>query len=399
MKMVLTGMLIYIPSESRAGVATLVCVIACCNLNYFEPHKNKLLFWLSQISFVTTTFKYVVALLLSDNVSLNAQGVDEREQRTISVILITLDIFFMVSSLFAVLASVCVLFAQMKKLRRQKTDAEIASSKVVPSGGGHQRRKSSYEKAGELRDIRRKFGASSKEYQAAVQKAQEAPLTNPDAPDKQNFSESHDNSSWALSANEIVDTLHEEHRLSQMGLEQNMRSKQMKQRRNTQVRLEARAKLKKMKTMSKIAAFQFLSQEQIEIMIDTMILEKHSLGEALTEQGEPASKFYIIMEGECAAYVATNYASDLKVGVIPTFSFFGEHSLLAYSGKTEKCNATVRVESDFASLLVLNKKDFVEMIENGTLDHGIWKMLDSVKKIDLERQSENSAAISKQSEF
>ena len=35
MKMVLTGMLIYIPSASRAGIAALLCVVACCNLNYF----------------------------------------------------------------------------------------------------------------------------------------------------------------------------------------------------------------------------------------------------------------------------------------------------------------------------------------------------------------------------
>ena len=35
MKMVLTGMLIYIPSASRAGIAALLCVVAVANLNYF----------------------------------------------------------------------------------------------------------------------------------------------------------------------------------------------------------------------------------------------------------------------------------------------------------------------------------------------------------------------------
>ena len=38
MKMVLTGMLIYVPPTSRAGIAVLVCVVACCNLNLFQPH-------------------------------------------------------------------------------------------------------------------------------------------------------------------------------------------------------------------------------------------------------------------------------------------------------------------------------------------------------------------------
>ena len=65
--MILTGALIYVPPTSRAGIAILVCVIAIANLNYFKPHKNKVLFVLSQISFITTTAKYTVALLLSSS--------------------------------------------------------------------------------------------------------------------------------------------------------------------------------------------------------------------------------------------------------------------------------------------------------------------------------------------
>ena len=41
MKMLLTGMLIYVPSTSRAGIATLVCMLAIANVNFFQPHKNK----------------------------------------------------------------------------------------------------------------------------------------------------------------------------------------------------------------------------------------------------------------------------------------------------------------------------------------------------------------------
>jgi len=65
MKMVLTGMLIYVPSTSRAGIAVLVCIVACCNLNLFEPHKNKILFWLTQISFITTAAKYIMGTFFS----------------------------------------------------------------------------------------------------------------------------------------------------------------------------------------------------------------------------------------------------------------------------------------------------------------------------------------------
>ena len=37
MKMILTGMLIYIPNSSRAAIGCLICTVACCNLNYFIP--------------------------------------------------------------------------------------------------------------------------------------------------------------------------------------------------------------------------------------------------------------------------------------------------------------------------------------------------------------------------
>jgi hypothetical protein len=120
MKMLLTGMLIYIPSTLRAGIATLVCIIAIANLNYFEPHKNKILFWLTQISFITTAAKYIVALLLSvDTASQNIE-----EQTTISNLLITLDILFMSSSVIAMFASVWLLRTGIKKIQTMNDDAD-----------------------------------------------------------------------------------------------------------------------------------------------------------------------------------------------------------------------------------------------------------------------------------
>ena len=94
-------MLIYIPPTSRAGIATLICVITVANLNFFEPHKNRILFWLSQISFITTTAKYTVALLLSSSNQ-------REEQKIIGVLLIVLDVGFMASSALAIIASLWV---------------------------------------------------------------------------------------------------------------------------------------------------------------------------------------------------------------------------------------------------------------------------------------------------
>lgn len=39
-KMILTGLLVFVPPYSRAAVAILVSVIVVANLNYVKPHKK-----------------------------------------------------------------------------------------------------------------------------------------------------------------------------------------------------------------------------------------------------------------------------------------------------------------------------------------------------------------------
>ena len=104
----LKGMLIYVPATSRAGIAVLICIICIANLNFFEPHKNRVLFWLSQISFITTASKYTVALLI-------ASSVKKQELKLIGTLLIGLDVFFMISSILVIVVS--LLMCDQKLLR------------------------------------------------------------------------------------------------------------------------------------------------------------------------------------------------------------------------------------------------------------------------------------------
>ena len=155
-------MLIYIPPTSRAGIAVLICVVTCCNLNFFEPHKNRILFWLSQISFITTTAKYTVALLLSSSNQ-------REEQKIIGLLLIVLDVGFMVSSALAIIASLWVLRVKVRSIQRNARE-EHRSVKITPSVAPEQ--KEEKEEAKNLRQIRLQYGAASDEYQQAVKVAQ-----------------------------------------------------------------------------------------------------------------------------------------------------------------------------------------------------------------------------------
>ena len=126
MKMVLTGMLIYIPTASRAGIAALLCMVAVANLNYFEPHKNKVLFWLSQISFLTTGSKYIVALLLTAEMK-------TEELKLVGRLLIGLDVGFIVASMFSIVISIWMLRKKFQTIQKKNTKTRISGNKVVPT--------------------------------------------------------------------------------------------------------------------------------------------------------------------------------------------------------------------------------------------------------------------------
>ena len=156
MKMVLTGLLIYIPPASRAGIAAMLCMVVIANLNYFHPHKNNILFWLTQLSFMTTGAKYVMGLLLKAGTAKNSEGAYCEQFLTMETcigdihctwdgnqvctsplignILITLDVFFMVSSFLSVPIAVITMKSKFEKLHQEMNKSGGGAS-VHPSPG------------------------------------------------------------------------------------------------------------------------------------------------------------------------------------------------------------------------------------------------------------------------
>ena len=143
-----------------------------------------------------------------------------------------------------------------------------------------------------------------------------------------------------------------------------------------------------------------LTEKEIETMIDNMTHEKYLIGTTLCTKGEVATKFYVIMKGECGAYITLpEKGKDRKVGKIPTFSFFGENALIDTTtatavtdgggGKRKNVrNATVKVDSESVSLLVLTKENFNKLVDTGKLNR---QVLAGMEKVDLERQAEHSS--------
>ena len=349
---------------------------------------SKILFWLTQISFLTTTAKYVVALLLSADIAK-----DSDEQSSISALLITLDISFLVSSVLAIIISICVLRARIKQIKEDNTtetnddtpvDTPVDTAVVINSQSNEDAEvkndepdetNSSVQLNHQQQDVSNNFAMFTTS--GSTSRTRVVPVT------ARRSSVARIRSARSQRVHEI----HEEHLQSQITLDASIEMKGRKQRRKTQLRLQARTKLKNQKILSKIPAFAALNETEIDCMIDKMVRECHLKGTVLCQQGQVADKFYVVMNGECNAYVKKEGKKIRSVGMIKTYGFFGESSLLSEPGVDDIRNATVEVSSDSSSLLVLNKVNFYKLIEDGKLNRDVLK---GVKKVDLERQEQNA---------
>jgi len=132
-KCLLMGFLIFLPPTSRSAVAILICVVCCCTLNYFQPHRNKLVLFVSQLSFLMSTFKYICAIFLR----INAETLLKANDITIlGWIMATMDVVFILVSLVVLVLIVVLLRASAEKAQQS---GDTVTSKVDLGGHGQSR--------------------------------------------------------------------------------------------------------------------------------------------------------------------------------------------------------------------------------------------------------------------
>ena len=121
-KMILTGVLICLPKDIRVAAAMLVCLVAIVLLNLYEPHRDRMVFWIVQVSYVLTMVKFMVTTFrgTAENGSLN-----EDESAVMGGFLIGLDIAMYVA------AAVCmvIVFMEAKKVVFNHANAPLADRK------------------------------------------------------------------------------------------------------------------------------------------------------------------------------------------------------------------------------------------------------------------------------
>jgi hypothetical protein len=126
-KLMLMGALVLIKStEVRMVVALLVCVVSVMSLNYFRPHKNQVVLMVAQASFLLTSFKYILAIVLD--------GVTEEGRESLGWVLIVLDVCFVLGSICSLFAVFYLLSANVKGEIEEEHVEKVTGSttKVVP---------------------------------------------------------------------------------------------------------------------------------------------------------------------------------------------------------------------------------------------------------------------------
>jgi Ca2+-binding EF-hand superfamily protein len=100
-KLMLTGLLVYLPAMSRTAAGVMVCVWAVAFLNYYEPHKNRHIFWLCNLSYVLQTCKYL-ATTFEQPRNEGGELEDERGARIMGYLLISMDVAVFVGAMYCV---------------------------------------------------------------------------------------------------------------------------------------------------------------------------------------------------------------------------------------------------------------------------------------------------------
>lgn len=120
-KLLLCGVIGFLPNTTRAAVAILICVIAVACLNYFRPPRNKVIFLVAETAFITTTFKFLGAVLLQTSQDDNTKG-GKDDSEMLGFLLVCLDIFVMVGG---VCAAIFIVFNLGNKARQMKKAVQV----------------------------------------------------------------------------------------------------------------------------------------------------------------------------------------------------------------------------------------------------------------------------------
>ena len=325
-KSMLCGALVYLPGVTQAAVTSVLCLLAVASLNYFQPHRNRFVFFVCECAFISTALKYLSVLIMMS--TSERHSVTERDKELVGVLLISLDLLVMLVSAAATFAIVVDMKRDLANQIDRKVSNKEKSTHVVPLQGGAgsvvtQRKTTQQASMGRLN-----FAITMR----ALEKQRQT---------------------------DEVEKIHENSRKHRTRARKLIARSQTNHSHRTQARLAARAKVKRARALEKCQQFASLDADSISTIVDAMVLEEVSDGTIICEENAAADKLFILTDGACEVTV-----KRLAVARLTGFSVFGESSL--FGGEGAKRNATV-IANGRVRLLSLEAAKWKQLVQSGVL--------------------------------
>ena len=124
-KVVLTGLLLFTSERPmvRAVLATLVCCLMIINLNFFQPHRNLIVFWVEQLANLSATIKYLFAVVIAGGGG-DLDGGNSKlgydDMRSMGYLLVASDVACLVISFGAIIGCVVLLRRSIVAVEREE---------------------------------------------------------------------------------------------------------------------------------------------------------------------------------------------------------------------------------------------------------------------------------------
>ena len=203
-----------------------------------------------------------------------------------------------------------------------------------------------------------------------------------------------------------IDNVIDEHHGHEARLNALHRKQSKRAKRNTQLRLLERSKIKSLKILAQVPGFSQLNEIKISKMVDNMKLIKYQPGDVICQEGDAANSFYVILEGNCA--ISSLRHGSRRMATIGEMDFFGEGMMTTNEAfRTRGATVTVVPESEEnddmrnksrhgVQVLVLERKQYDTLCNNSFIDslsnteqNGGISLGSDIEKIVQRRKQEN----------
>ena len=367
LKLVLTGVLIYVPSNTRPSAGILVMIVAIGNLNFFKPQRSTEIFWLTQLSFGVMITKYVIANLL---LIVELVGSDPRSIGQLGILLIYLDIVMMLSSII----TIYFLVRSLSKKMHDKTDVGSARGK----------------RRGDATRDERESGAAPHALvlgESGVQRTLVVPVAGIAGVTARSVLANDD---MSISYEQEIDELHRDHAFHEEALRQLQSKRQVRSKRKTEMRVAARLKVRKSKVLHQVELFSSMPESDINAVLSVTNFETFSSGTVICSQGDLAAKFYILVSGHCKVSVEQTGGDGamLEVATLNPMQYFGEGCLEQVTQNRRRMASVTACES--VQLLSLHRADLVKLIEQEVIR---CNMIGMMRKTVRQRTKANNSIL------